>query len=197
MLYIEQAQKTIKSKTVSLQQFLKIHLTVEGVIKRLLFIGLRINGVRYKTAQQAIAEYYEKDKTAIIKKAWNLCGIDYEKTVRKKPDYTTMENLVFEFSSKYRNQLIHGNDGAIHNQNLLKTLIQIDQKYIAAIEAVLKSQNKPSLFEQPRKWQLEKSVITDKNEVLKNLLGIKNPKDKTIMSLEEAQKQLSQVKLKI
>jgi hypothetical protein len=93
MLYLARAQKTLASKTVSPQQFIKLHLTVEGIIKRLLFIGLRRNGVQYKTAQQAVAEYHEIKKDVILEKAWDLCGIDYKKTVSAVQDYKTMEKL--------------------------------------------------------------------------------------------------------
>jgi hypothetical protein len=197
MLYLERAKKTLASKAISLQQFLKLHLTVEGLIKRLLFIGLRKNGVHYNTARQAIGEYYENSKKAIVKKAWNLCGIDYDTIVMANHDYAVMENLMLEFSSKYRNQLIHGNDGALHDTSLLKTLIHIDKKFIAAMEAVLKSQGKPSLFEQPRRWCLEKSSVTETAVVFQKFLGEKNKPNKPVMPLEEAQQQVSQVKFKL
>ncbi|GHV86027.1 hypothetical protein AGMMS50230_16350 [Spirochaetia bacterium] len=193
MLYLERAQKTLSSKAVSLRQFLQLHLTVEGIIKRLLFIGLRNNRVQYKTAQVAIGEYYEGDKTSIVKKAWDLCGIDYEKIVSKDRNYKIMENLYWEFSSQYRNLLVHGNDDALRDKELLKTVMQVDKKFIDSIEMVLKTQNKPSLFEQPRKWKIGKGTIADVDDVFKNYLGTKRPKKPTL-TLEEVKKQLSQVK---
>jgi hypothetical protein len=50
MMYLGRAQKTLASKAVSPQQFIKLHIAAEGIIKRLLFIGLRKNGVQYRTA---------------------------------------------------------------------------------------------------------------------------------------------------
>ena len=194
MLYLEQAKKTLASQEISQPQFIKIHLTVEGIIKRLLFIGLRKNGVQYKTAQQAIAEYYESNKTTILEKAWNLCGIDYQKTVSADPAYKTMENLFLAFSSKYRNILVHGNDGALHDIELVKTLIQVDKKFIQSIEFALKNNNKPSFFEPPKAWGIKNGTITDIDEVYRTLLQFKR-KNGNIPLLEDVKKQLSHIKL--
>jgi hypothetical protein len=190
MLNLERAQQTIAESAVSLPYFIKLHLTVEGLFKRLLFIGLRKNGIQYKTAEQAIAEYWEP-ANHVIKKAWTLCGMDYKHTVLSDPQYKIMQNLFTGFTSKYRNCLIHGNDGALHNEELVKTLIQVDKLFIRSIETVLKTNNKPSLFEPPRAWGIKPGTITSLDEVFTKLLEDKKIKESPL-SLEEVKKQLSQ-----
>jgi hypothetical protein len=105
-----------------------------------------------------------------------------------------METLFTGFSSKYRNYLVHGNDGALHDDELVKTLIRVDKIFIRSIEAVLKNNNKPSLFEPPRAWGIKAGTITSLDEVFTQLLGVKRNQDAP-PSLEEVKKQLSQVRL--
>jgi hypothetical protein len=57
MLSLTQMQERLANKTTSDAAFLETHICVEGLLKRVLLIGLRLHGVQYRDARQFIKVY--------------------------------------------------------------------------------------------------------------------------------------------
>ena len=150
MITLKEAKRTFSLDTVSDSHFLKVHYYSEGYLKRLLFIGLRLNGVQYKTAQQIIVKYHEPLGN-MIEQAWNQVGLSCV-TIRKDNRYKMIEDYFLHFSAKFRNYRVHGIYDKLNDDELLRILIAIDRNYIYTCEAIIERNGKPSAFSTPGSW---------------------------------------------
>jgi len=147
---IKTLKETINKNINSDKYFLDLHFTLEGYLRRLIFIGLRLNDVRYKTAQLAIKKYHE-GLNALIDKIWELLKFD-EKEINSFGNYSKLKNYVINITSKYRNYRTHGIYDVITDKELFKNLILVDKNFICEIEKFLNEKKHLSCFDQPNKW---------------------------------------------
>ncbi len=175
MVALKQCQKILNKNEISDEYFLELHFCIEGCIKRLLFIGLRLNGVEYKTARESIDKYY-KPFPSMLEVAFSLAGFDYKKDLCKYKNYKEIEEFFLGFSTKYRNYRVHGVMDKISSKNneLLKTLITLDKLFIKTINDFIAEEKGVTIFDKPRKWGAKKGTINNFKEVFDNILKTKS-----------------------
>ncbi|OQA93942.1 MAG: hypothetical protein BWY27_00008 [Bacteroidetes bacterium ADurb.Bin234] len=169
MIELSKCKTILEQKNISDEYFIKLHITLEGYLKRLLFIGLRTKDVQYKTAQESITKYHEILPN-MISKIWLILGIDYKNDLLKFGKYKILEEYVLNFTSKYRNYRVHGIYDEIKDHELLRCLILIDKAFINEIEKYLKTKKMPSAFDEPKKWGAKVSKIKSVDDVFNNIL---------------------------
>lgn len=175
MIELKKIKKILANEDNSDEFFIRLHIALEGYLKRLLFIGLRKNNVQYKTGLEAIVKYHSR-LPDMISKIWTLLGINYKNDVLKYGKYQILEEYMLNFTSKYRNYRVHGIYDEIRDQELLNVLIIIDKKYILEIEEYFKSKKLPSAFDEPKKWGAKIAQIKKIDDVFNNILGTKTMK---------------------
>lgn len=176
------------------EDFINIHKGVEGYIRRLLLIGLRLNNVKYSTAQEVIKmsylnnrDLFKKTIELVTKKTKTIS--DFEAA---NPDLKELMDLFFDFTSILRNRILHGVDEKIHNAIALKHAYYIDKYLVDEMEASLSTFGFKSAFDEPNKWgaltvkstETFSAVITrlKLGKLTKNVLGmiaVKNAISKT------------------
>jgi len=177
-------------QSLTTDDFIKIHKNVEGYIRRLLLIGLRINGVKYETSMEVIKMSYLNNKDLIkttidliTKGTKNLS--DFETT---NSDFKELLELFFDFTSIYRNRVIHGVYENINDQLILKHCYFIDKFLIEEFEQTLKSLNFKSAFDKPTDWGAIRSTSTESiNQIISRLkLGRLTKTPKGIVAVQNA-----------
>lgn len=134
--------------------FIRIHKSVEGYIRRLQFIGLRLNNVKYSTAQDVISLSYLNNRDLIKKtiKWITLSRHSIEDFEAQNADLKVLLDLFFDFSSIYRNRLTHGIYDKINNQEVLKHCYYVDKYLIVEFESTLSQLGYKSAFNEPNEW---------------------------------------------
>lgn len=192
MIHLNNLKKLILTypQNPNTDDFIKIHKGVEGYIRRLLFVGLRINGVKYETSLEVINMSYLNNRE-LLKKTIELLTkntktlTDFES---KNNDFKELENLFFDFTSIYRNRVIHGIFEKISDQIVLKHCYYIDMYFIIEFESTLKSLGYKSAFDQPNVWGALRSTSSETfDHVIKRLkLGRLSKKPKGIISVQNS-----------
>jgi len=177
MVQLRKCKEVFEQNEISDQYFLNLHFYVEGFLKRLLFIGLRLSDVQYKAAQDAITKYHEP-LPLMIQKAFILSGFDYKNGLCKFKDYKKIEEYFIGFSSKYRNYRVHGILDTLKDEELIEMLITIDKLYISIIVEFIKSNNKPSVFDKPKDWGAKVAKKKSMEDIFDNILKVKMKKQK-------------------
>ena len=134
--------------------FLKMHKYVEGYLRRLELIGLRLNNVQYKSAQELISLTYLNNR-ALLQAVFKLLSKGnkrLEELEATYPDLKILIKLFFEFSSIYRNRLVHGVLEEIHDEETLKYCYLVDKSFVLELERVLELEFGHSAFDKPKKW---------------------------------------------
>lgn len=170
--------------------FIKIHKNVEGYIRRLLLIGLRINGVKYETSLEVIKMSYLNNKD-LIKTTIDLITkgtkniTDFETA---NSDFKELLELFFDFTSIYRNRVIHGVYENINDQPILRHCYFIDKFLIEEFEQTLKSLSFKSAFDKPTDWGANRSTSAETiNQVITRLkLGRLTKTPKGIVAVQNA-----------
>ncbi|MDR3046077.1 MAG: hypothetical protein LBU51_00485 [Bacteroidales bacterium] len=151
MVVLENCKKLLSKKSKTDTYFLDLHFCLEALIKRLLFIGLRLNGVQYKDAQNFLARYDPMGLKKSLNKAWELIGISLQE-LECYPNYQVLYKLVFEFTSQYRNARVHDKKNKYDNKDLLELLITIDKRFIDEIRKILKEKKNADIFDKPKQF---------------------------------------------
>jgi hypothetical protein len=184
MINLQNLKSLISSnpQNVTTEDFIKIHKGVEGYIRRLLFIGLRLNCVKYNTSLEVIKMSYLNNRDLLTKTIELISNktktlTDFE---NMNYDFKELINLFFGFTAIYRNRILHGVDENIHDQTVLKHCYYIDKYIIVEFEDTLKSLDYKSAFDKPKDWGA-KTIVSNEtfNKVIKRLkLGrlTKSPK---------------------
>jgi hypothetical protein len=185
-------KKLLDSKNISFVHFLRLHFAVEALFMRMLLIGLRLKGIQYKTAVEAVGIYtVKKKKEDILKKAWELCGFNYTKDINSNKKYRELKDLYLHFSAPYRNKLVHGAKSSINDEELLSILISIDKSFIETIESIAKSKGE-SFFNEPKTWGTKNGKINNIEQVFKTVFNQK-VSDISVLTLQEAKKRLEAI----
>lgn len=182
--------KTLSPVSPTSDEFIKIHKGVEGYMRRLLFIGIRLNNVKYSTALEVINLSY-LNNPELIKKCIVLVSCtrhnitDFE---TQNPDLKVLLDLFFTFTSIYRNRLVHGIYEKIDNQELLKHCYYIDKYLITEFETTLYQLGYKSAFDSPTEWGATKiqSYETFDQVITRLKLGFITKAPKGIRSVQNA-----------
>jgi hypothetical protein len=161
--------KIINETEISDDYFLRLHFCVEAMLKRVLLIGLRLNGVQYRMAQ-IIAEIYHDPLHTYIDKAFGLWQIT-QTEMETFGNYKQLKDLFLKFTSYYRNKRVHGLAKAYTDTELLELCINIDKSFIKEIEKFLVKKYKLSLFDTPSAWGAKRGIKKDSGAVYKELLN--------------------------
>jgi len=152
--------------------FIEIHKGLEGYLRRSLFIGLRLNGVKYETSVDVIKMSYLNNRD-LLKKTIELITqgtktlVDFE---NHNPDLKELENLLFDFTSIYRNRVVHGVYDRINDQTELRYCYYIDKFFIEEFESTLISLGFKSAFNKPKDWGAKRTISSELfNQVIKRL----------------------------
>ena len=174
MINLKNLKKIINESPQQLEtkDFIIIHKSVEGYFRRLLLIGLRLNDVKYKTSLDVIKMSYLCNKD-LLKKIVGLISlnnntlIDFE---NQNPDFQKLEELFFDFTSIYRNRIIHGVDERIYDEVILKYCYYIDKFFLKEFEATLSLFDYNSGFDTPKTWGANRVVNSESiNNVIRRL----------------------------
>lgn len=168
-------QSVIAEDTVSAEYFLRLHICVEALLKRWLFIGLHLKGVQYKTAQTAVRLHHD-GIASLLELLPELCGLSYT-GLKVSGNYKTLEDLFLNFSAKYRNYMVHGIFGNIGDGETLTLLIKTDKRFICEIQSFIEANGKPSLFAKPGAWGTPKASPATIEEVFQKHLKLKHLKN--------------------
>ena len=164
-------RKILDSKTISTEQFMRVHCCAEAMFRHLLLIGLRLQKVQYKVAAEISETYYTHRRRAHLKTIIKYCGLSYNDLLAFG-NLNELLDLYWDYTSRYRNRLAHGLDIDYPNhKKLLKQLIAIDKRLIDEFEVFFTSKGKPSLLDEPKKWGAVKGDKADVEKICKKLLG--------------------------
>ena len=167
---------------VTTDNFINIHKATESYIRRLFLIGLRVNGVSYKVALQVIKGSYLNNKV-LIEKTIKLITkgtkeiSDFENS---NNDLKILKELFFEFTSIYRNRVIHGIYKTVNDQTILNHCYYINKYFIIEFEQTLLLLHYKSAYDTPSDWGAIRDTSTESfDQVVRRLnLGqlVKPPK---------------------
>ena len=133
MVYLTRIkEKMVPARECSATTFIDLHRYVEGYLRRLLLIGLRLHTVQYKQAQKII-EFTVLSKPALIEKSFALLShhkFTFQQARKKYPSFAISIDLFFKFTSPYRNWLVHGVYDTIHDPELLECLCRADRQFM-------------------------------------------------------------------
>ena len=167
MIPLEKLQSVLGVSTTAgftTTNFLDIHRHVEGYLKRVIIIGLRLKGVQYKNAE-FIVKRIQIDISTTIEKSWFLLDRtssghnNYINGLKSRhPDLFVLKETFVGFSSKYRNQVAHGIVGQISSQDAIDLLCHVDLSFYKKIEIMLKTEHGHSAFDSPRIWGASRGI---------------------------------------
>lgn len=168
--------------------FINVHKGVELYIRRLLLIGLRLNEVKYETSEEVIKMSFANNREIInksielITKGKNTLA-DFE---RKSKNLKVLLELFFDFTSIYRNRVVHGIYESIRDSNILKYCYLIDKYLIIEFEKTLEMMGYNSAFATPTEWGAKRSSKEESIDTIITRLKFRK--------ISKVPKSLSQVK---
>lgn len=157
--------------------FFKSHRYVEGYIKRVFLIGLRLNGVQFKNAVKIIEGTYIKTDS-LIEKVLFLLNHNHthgkqqqviESLKKSHTEFFQMNELVLKFTVPYRNRLAHGTIEELKDQELIDWLCHINRSYFKEFENLLLKEFGHSAFEEPGKWGAKRGIQEKTEDTVNNL----------------------------
>lgn len=183
---------SLKKRINTSDDFFKSHRYVEGYIKRVFLIGLRLNGVQYKNAVKIIEGTYIKTDSLIEKVLFLLShnGGKQQQVItslkKSHPEFFQMNELVLKFTVPYRNRLAHGTIEELKDQELVDWLCHINRSYFKEFESLLLKEFGHSAFEEPGKWGAKRGIQKKTEDIVKNLkLGSIVSKPMTLASVQK------------
>lgn len=169
----------LKSRKVnySSSEFFDIHRYIEAYIKRILLIGLRLNGVKYAESTTIVESTYINTANLIEKVLFLLdTSGDNQKVVvdklkKKHKDFFVLKELLLKFSSNYRNWLAHGTIIELKDPELINYLCHVNKSFFKEFENLLNNEYGHSAFDKPGEWGAKRGVD---EEIIKtaNRLGM-------------------------
>ena len=180
---------------LSVSSFIDRHRYVEGYLRRLLLIGLRLNAVQYKQAQKII-EFTFLNTPALIEKSFALIShqkFTFKEATTKYSNFATSTDLFLKFTSPYRNWLVHGVLDTIHDLELLECLCRADRQFLIEFEKLLNAEFNRSAFDEPGRWGARKGKKEENLPALIKRLRLGKVLKGTPMSVRVAKKRLEQL----
>ena len=149
--------------SITTSDFIELHKGVEGYIRRLFLIGLRLDGVKYETSLEVIKKSYLNNND-LLKKIIKLISKnakDISDFENNNPDFKVLLDLFFNFTTVYRNRVVHGVYDVIHDDNTLKHCYYINKYFLIEFEATLNNLAYKSAFDTPTNWGAGRSTSTE------------------------------------
>lgn len=134
--------------------FLRMHQYVEGYLRRLQLIGLRLNNVQYATSRELIQLTYLNNR-ALLEAVFKLISkgnLKLHAAEAKHPNLKILTELFFNLAAIYRNRLVHGVLDKIRDEELLQMCYQVDRYLIIELERVMQAEFQHSAFDPPKSW---------------------------------------------
>lgn len=169
--------------------FMQMHIAVESYLKRVLFIALRSKGVNYKYCQEVIKSSFLTNDKLFDKVIILLDKLKSSETyINDTFNFNILFDLFKNFSSVYRNKVVHGVIPEINDMEVLKYCILINKNLIIKIEESLSSVYGNQALEELKNWKFERNQanenISVENIIRKYNLGGLTKKAKSKTSLE-------------
>lgn len=168
---IKEALNLIPNSTVTSDEFKKMHEYMESYIKKILLIGLRKAGGKYKVSDRVIRHSFIKINGSSFTKSMQLIGMPNWNILKANNEkLAKLESLVINYSCHVRNILVHG--GYYPNkQDEYELLYNIDKDFIIEIEnEIFKHLGMKILENTPKDFGISKGLI-DNEQTLFNFLG--------------------------
>lgn len=156
----------LEQENFSTEEFLLIHRFVEGYLKRITFIALRLHDVQYQTSLELANFAYIGGVFSQIKKVFELLPGNHtlNSISEKHNDFKVFQELFTKYTSSLRNRLLHGGIGKLRDEEVLRYAALIDQRFIKEFEKVLKEEWNASAFDTPKAWGA-KRITTSENKI--------------------------------
>lgn len=138
-------------------EYLKVQSYFEGYLKRLLFISLRLNGIKYSNCQEIVTNAKQNlnltDQLEVSFSA--LIGHSYSQIKFDDPELDLLQVCILRYCRPIRNKISHGADYKIQ-EDILRICTWATQEFVKKIESHLHQQRKLSAFDKPREWGAKK-----------------------------------------
>jgi hypothetical protein len=136
---------------INTDYFLKTHLAVEAATLRLGLIALRLQSIPYEQARKTIRSRWIRPASDLKK---ILDSIESTSANRVWSDYglERLAEAFKEYSSKYRNKVLHAAISEIYDQKELALCIEINVSLLRQLEKSLRECFDHSLFDTPASW---------------------------------------------
>lgn len=164
-MYLKEIKAIIDNEPeFSTDYFLKTHRSLEGYFNRLIFIGLRINVIKYADSQKIIRNTFLNVHNSLEK---GLCLLEKKQgaIIFNSPTIKSAYKLFLDFSVRYRNKIEHAVLAEIRDELTLETCINTNIYLLREIEYMLNKTFQKSAFDKPTLWGAKKSFknITDQD----------------------------------
>jgi len=173
-MYLKEIKRVVNEEPVyTTQYFLKTHRAVEGFLARIIFIGLRMKGIKYDQSQKIVRYTFLKVRDS-LKKGIELLDGKKSFLIKESKPIDECYDLFLKFSVPYRNKIEHAVIPDIKDEKILKLCININLKFLRSLEQFLQSNFNNSVFDEPKKWGAKRSsrdFTDDEIKIMK--LGIK------------------------
>lgn len=138
--------------------FFQTHIHLEGYVKRVMLIGLRLHGVRYDNAIKVVDSTFINTANLIEKVLFliNQSGKNQAQILNslkaRFPEFFVLKDVVLNFSAIYRNRLAHGTISELKDQEMIDLLCHVNQSFFKSFEELLNSEYGRSAFDKPSDW---------------------------------------------
>lgn len=154
------------------QDFLDMHIAVEGYLKHLFLVGLRLQGCTYKESVKVIQSHHIKLNSDTFKAAFRLMKSkkSWHQIKNKAKRLRELEKLCYDYTSKVRNIIVHGNFYR-YKSDELKLLYEIDKAFIEELELTMEKLFKGNtiLKNTPTNFGAKKGTISDISKIASKL----------------------------
>jgi len=160
---LQQAMAPQKAQCNS-HDFLNLHRYTEAYVKRVLLIGLRVNGVKYKESGKIVESTFSPTASLVEKTLFLLdqSGGKHGEVIQQlKVKYATffeLNYLLTKFSAKYRNWLAHGTIDELKNEELINHLCHVNKSFMHEFENLLMTEHGHSAFDKPSDWGAKRGI---------------------------------------
>lgn len=154
------------------QDFLDMHIAVEGYLKHLFLVGLRLQDCTYKESVKMIRVSYIKVNSSSFKAAFRLmrCRTSWHQMKSRNNRLKELDSLFGDYTSKVRNIIIHGNYFP-YKANELELLYNIDKAFLQELELTISAyfRGKSILNNTPKDFGAGKGTISNITQIDKVL----------------------------
>lgn len=192
MISVKKLQTALSTKSTS-EDFFKTHRYLEGYIKRVFLIGLRLQGVQYDNSVKIVDGTY-LHTGALIEKVLHVlsCNAGTQRDTILKlnaahADFFKLKELFLKFTAPYRNRLAHGTIEELKDQELVDWLCHINRAFFKEFEKMLQSEFGQSAFDEPGAWGAKRGIAEAIEVTVKKLdLGRIVPVPMQLLAVKKA-----------
>jgi hypothetical protein len=189
----------VGGQVIEEDDFMQMHKAVESYLKRVLFIALRKKGVSYKNCQGVIkSSFLTNDK--LFEKVINLLNeLKISETYQNDTlNVKVLFYLFHNFSSVFRNRIVHGIIPELNDKEVLKYCYIINKNLIMKIEESLFEVYSSRALDNLETWKFDRRVANDnrnvENIIAKYRLGART---RIAISKKNVKEKLSQIGINI